>query len=82
MVYRKGELSKHQVDRGWPHQVEVHADVCAGPNNSVVHDFCRGLSVCPRGGRGGWKEDGWYLATPSAAPPTPISSTSGSAGGG
>jgi hypothetical protein len=32
--YRKGELSPAAVDRGWPR---------------VIHNFCRPLSLCPRG---------------------------------
>jgi hypothetical protein len=46
---RKGELTANRVDREWPYQVALHADQVAGKNYSVTHDFCRDLSVCPRG---------------------------------
>lgn len=45
---RKGELSKGQVDREWPHQVAL-------PEETNVRDFvaiqafCEGLSLAPRG---------------------------------
>ena len=42
MVYRKGELSKSAVDRGWPHQV-------AFAEAKVMQSFCVGLSLCVRG---------------------------------
>jgi hypothetical protein len=48
VVYRKGELSKAGVDRGWPHQVAL-------PSSQVVADFktimafAAQLSICPRG---------------------------------
>ena len=49
MVNRKGELNKRAVDTGWPYQVALPADACTGGQYDVVHDFCRGLSLCPRG---------------------------------
>ena len=49
MVNRKGELNKRAVDTGWPYQVALPADACTGARYDVVHDFCRGLSLCPRG---------------------------------
>jgi hypothetical protein len=49
MVYRKGELSGHAVDREWPHQVALRAEQVAGKQYDVVHEFCRELTVCPRG---------------------------------
>ena len=49
MVYRKGELSPAAVDRGWPHQVALPASVSEGCGYKIVHDFCKDLSLCPRG---------------------------------
>jgi hypothetical protein len=49
MVYRKGELSKSAIDRGWPHQVALPADRCRGSNYPVLRQFCEGRSLCPRG---------------------------------
>ena len=51
MVYRRGELSKHIIDRDWPHQVALPAYRCAGGNYVTIHLFCddEGLSLCPRG---------------------------------
>jgi hypothetical protein len=50
MVYRKGELSKHAIDRDWPHQVALAATFVAGRNHTIIHDFCHieKLSVCQR----------------------------------
>ena len=48
MVYRKGEMSKGAIDRGWPHQVAL-------PSPQVVQQFseimasCQSLSACVRG---------------------------------
>jgi hypothetical protein len=49
MVYRKGELSKGTIDRDWPHQVALRADLVAGRNFPIIHEFCRPLSLCHRG---------------------------------
>ena len=49
MVYRKGELSKGTIDRQWPHQVAVPADSCTGANWVRIQEFCKGMSLCPRG---------------------------------
>jgi hypothetical protein len=49
MVYRKGELSSAGIDSGWPHQVALPASVSEGSGYKVVHDFCKDLSLCPRG---------------------------------
>ncbi len=49
MVYRKGELSKATIDREWPHQVALMAERCRGHNHDIIHRFCAGLSLCPRG---------------------------------
>jgi hypothetical protein len=49
MVYRKGELSKGTIDSQWPHQVAVQADKSTGANWVAIRDFCKGLSLCPRG---------------------------------
>jgi hypothetical protein len=49
VVYREGELSKGTIDREWPHQVALRADFVAGRNFPIIHEFCRPLSLCPRG---------------------------------
>ena len=50
MVRRKGELTAAGIDRGWPHhQVAIPAKVSVGPGYKITHDFCEGLSLCPRG---------------------------------
>ena len=46
---RKGELSKHSLDHGWPHQVTMLADRCTGEQHTSIGEFCRGLSLAPRG---------------------------------
>jgi hypothetical protein len=56
---RKGELSPAMVDRDWPHQVAVPAEQCLGQNTAVIHEFCKDLSLCPRGQSVMW-EDKWY----------------------
>ena len=48
MTSRKGELTPATIDREWPHQVALAADQVKGANNAVIHEFCRGLSLCPR----------------------------------
>jgi hypothetical protein len=49
MSRRKGELTAGRIDREWPHQVALQADPVAGENYIVARDFCRDLSLCPRG---------------------------------
>jgi hypothetical protein len=49
MVYRKGELSKSQVDMGWPHQVALPEDRCSLKNYEIHAAFNKGLSLCARG---------------------------------
>lgn len=49
MVRRKGELSRAGIDRGWPHQVAIPERISKGENYKVVHGFCEGMSLCPRG---------------------------------
>lgn len=49
MVRRKGELSPADVNREWPHQVAVPEKISVGPSYKVVHDFCKELSLCPKG---------------------------------
>lgn len=46
---RKGELSPSAIDRGWPHQIALPATVCEGGGYIRIHEFCKGLSLCPRG---------------------------------
>ena len=50
MVYHKGELSKGEMDRLWPHQVALPAYRCIGHRYSTIQFFCEGkrLSLCTR----------------------------------
>jgi hypothetical protein len=43
---RKGELTAAGIDRGWPHQVAVPADICRGSHGRFMEAFCLDLSVC------------------------------------
>jgi hypothetical protein len=46
---RKGELSKTQLDRDFPHQVAVSADRCTGKaDGPAIHLFCFQANVAPR----------------------------------
>ena len=53
---RKGELSPAGVDKGWPHQVALLADKCTGKNTAVIREFCKDLSLCPRGHSVMWED--------------------------
>ena len=46
---RKGEMSKHQIDTGWPHQVALPERLSCREHWTPQHEFCNGLSLCPRG---------------------------------
>lgn len=46
---RKGELSRGRIDRDWPHQIVLKANDCRGQQYELIHKFCEGLSLCPRG---------------------------------
>jgi hypothetical protein len=41
MVYRKGELNKHTIDRSWLHQVALPARRCRGPAYQTIDSFCK-----------------------------------------
>jgi hypothetical protein len=45
----RGAVSPRCREREWPHQVAIRADQLLGAQYQVVHEFCRGLSVAPRG---------------------------------
>ena len=49
MIRHKGELSPAGIDRGRPHQVALRAIACEGGGYKAIHDFCKDLSLCPRG---------------------------------
>lgn len=49
MGRRKGELTRHSINRGWPHQVILPARLCTAASYDIVRDFCLDLSLCPRG---------------------------------
>ena len=48
MVYRKGELSKAEMDRQWPHQIALPAYRCIGHRYLTIQFFCEAqrLSLC------------------------------------
>jgi len=46
---RKGEMTKRALDRDYPHQVELRADLTTGKNYDIALAFCHGLSLAPRG---------------------------------
>jgi hypothetical protein len=48
VVYRKGEMTKAAVDRGWPHQVALPSSQMVAEFNTIMA-LCEGLSLCPRG---------------------------------
>jgi hypothetical protein len=45
----RGAVSPRRLEREWPHQVAIRADQLLGERYHVVHEFCRCLSVAPRG---------------------------------
>jgi hypothetical protein len=70
MNRRKGELTGARIDREWPYQVALPAEQVAGKNYVVAHDFCRDLSLCPRGHAGrreGIEYHGFCFANPAHA---------------
>jgi hypothetical protein len=60
VVYRKGELSPAAVDRGWPHQVALPASACEDGGYKTIHDFCKDLSLCRRGGHCVRHDEQWF----------------------
>jgi hypothetical protein len=77
MVYRKGELSPAAVDRGWPHQVALPASACEGCGYKIIHDFCKELSLCPRG-HSVFRDAQWFTIYCSPPRPTRTNSWRGS----
>jgi len=51
MSRRKGELTQPTIDRQWPHQVAIPAELLRGAGYVTVHLFCEGLSACRRNAR-------------------------------
>jgi hypothetical protein len=49
MVKRKGEISKFQIDSGWPYQVALAQRLTTGKKLDEVYAFCKDLSLCSRG---------------------------------
>jgi hypothetical protein len=49
----QGELSANRIDREWPYQALVRADQITAKNHDIIHEFCRGLSLCRAGTRWG-----------------------------
>jgi hypothetical protein len=48
MSRRKGELSSSTIDRVWPYQVAVRAELVNRRNHEAAREFMASLSVCPR----------------------------------
>jgi hypothetical protein len=59
MTRRKREMTSACLERTFPHQVAVRASNCGGKNTDVVREFCRNLSVAPRG-HSVVKNEEWY----------------------
>ncbi len=49
MIRRKGELTSKGIDNLWPHQIALRASLTTGRENDVVREFCKDLSLAPRG---------------------------------
>jgi hypothetical protein len=56
---RKGELSPSGIDREWPYQIALPASACEGGGYMEIHEFCKKLSLCPRG-HAVVHEDEWF----------------------
>ncbi len=59
MITRKGELSKREIDQGWPYQVALEERFCIGENYIKHRLFCTDLSLCKRGHA--FNRDGRYF---------------------
>lgn len=59
MSRRKGELSKFEIDRQWPHQVAIPASQTTGKTHEALLEFCKPLSLAPR--RHTFVRDGQYV---------------------
>ena len=49
MSRRKGELTKAEIDRGWPFQVALPERLSCREHWQPQHEFCQALSLCSRG---------------------------------
>jgi hypothetical protein len=49
MSYRKGEITPRIIDRDFLDQVELRADLTTCKNHNIALEFCRELSLAPRG---------------------------------
>jgi len=49
MTRRKGELTPAGIDRGWPHQIAVAAELSLGKLGEQQYEFCKPLMRCTRG---------------------------------
>lgn len=56
---RKGELTKAQIDRDYPHQVIILAREVSGPQGGVTAMFMANVNVAPRT-HSVFKDDEWH----------------------
>ena len=47
MILRKGEVTRADIMRKWPHGVALSADKVFGPNTAVVYGFAENLAGAP-----------------------------------
>lgn len=41
MSKRKGQMSQATINRRWPHQVAILAEICRGPLKADIFEFCK-----------------------------------------
>lgn len=59
MTRRKCELKSWQVDTGWPYQIALPESVTVGRAHDAVREFCKDLSLAPRG-HTFFRDDVWW----------------------
>ena len=64
---RKDQLTTARIDREYPHQVELPAQLCRDDNEAQMQEFCSHLRTAPRG-RWFRKEGAWFVRRCFASP--------------
>lgn len=41
MNKRKGQMSQAEINRRWPHQIAIPAEICRGPLRPAIIEFCK-----------------------------------------